>query len=330
MGRGRLDNAQFGATTMIFQRNAREIRIALLVWGFSALTAPAFALSPRTFVSGLGNDANSCATTALACRTFQRAHNETTPGGEVNVLDGASYGDLTITKAISIVNDSGGTALVQTGGTAITINAGASDAIHLRGITILGLNTVFHGVRLDAGGSLDIVNCVIRKVNSGVIAYTNVSTPWRFSVVNTTITDSARAIDIQPFGSGEVRGAIDGLIAGKNSFGLHFGSFQPPAARFNVSVARSNISTNVTGVHVFSGGGAAVPKVTVQDSTIGANEGTGVSVSNGGEVSLARSNVVGNNVGAQIATGGTIFSMRDNNFALNNSDGVALTPFAPN
>lgn len=308
-----------------------EIQIALLVCCFGVIATSALALSPRTFVSGLGNDANSCATTAAPCRTLQRAHNETSAGGEVNVLDAASYGDVVITKAISIVNDSGGTALVQTGGTGIRINAGASDAMHLRGLTIVGLNTVGHGVYFDTGASVDIVNCMIRKVNDGVVLPSTSTTPRKFSIVNTTITDTARAIDLQPFGSGEVRGAIDGLIANKNGFGLHFGGTGlTVAAKFNVSVTRSVLSDNASSaLHVFSSAGGNVPKVTVQDSTISGNETTGVNVNTAGEISLARTNVVGNAVGAQIVTGGTIFSMGDNNFALNNSDGVALTPFAP-
>jgi hypothetical protein len=54
------------------------------------------------------------------------------------VLDPAGYGTVTITKAISIVNDGAGVAAIGASSsnaiTAIMINAGASDNVHLRGI----------------------------------------------------------------------------------------------------------------------------------------------------------------------------------------------------
>src|SRR5690349_9687173 len=63
--------------------------------------APAQAQSNRTFVSGRGFDSNPCSL-AAPCRTFQRAHDQTNAGGEIDVLDPGGYGAVTITKAISI------------------------------------------------------------------------------------------------------------------------------------------------------------------------------------------------------------------------------------
>src|SRR6266571_8637351 len=90
--------------------------------------APAHALNTRSFVSASGLDTNSCARTA-PCRTLQVAHDKTSPGGEINMLDPAGYGTVIITKSISIMNDGVGSAgvLVPSGGTGITINAGAGD-----------------------------------------------------------------------------------------------------------------------------------------------------------------------------------------------------------
>ena len=44
----------------------------------------------RTFVSGVGSDANACTRTA-PCRTFQKAHDTVAAGGEVVALDAAGY-----------------------------------------------------------------------------------------------------------------------------------------------------------------------------------------------------------------------------------------------
>src|SRR5262245_44935120 len=89
-------------------------------------SAPAQALNTRSFISANGLDTNACTRTA-PCRTLQKAHDETNSGGEISLLDPGGYGTVTITKAISIVNDGVGSTgiLVPSAGTGITINAGS-------------------------------------------------------------------------------------------------------------------------------------------------------------------------------------------------------------
>ncbi len=95
----------------------------------------------RTWVSGKGTDSGAC-TRAAPCQTFAFALTQTAAGGEIDVLDPAGYGTVTITKAISIVNDGVGVAAIGTAsGNGITINAGASDSVHLRGLTIEGIGS---------------------------------------------------------------------------------------------------------------------------------------------------------------------------------------------
>jgi len=55
----------------------------------------------RVFVAAQGLDSNPC-TFAAPCRTFQHAHDVVAAAGEIDVLDPAGYGALTINKAISI------------------------------------------------------------------------------------------------------------------------------------------------------------------------------------------------------------------------------------
>jgi hypothetical protein len=137
--------------------------IALLVAG---LAAPAHALSNRAWVSGHGTDAAGCGSAASPCRTFQYVHdNIVAPGGEIDVLDPAGYGAVTITKALSIINDGAGTAGVQSvsGQNAITINVvPASVPVNLRGLTIDGLGSGQHGIQVISAGTLTVVNCEIR------------------------------------------------------------------------------------------------------------------------------------------------------------------------
>ncbi len=64
-------------------------------------TSPPPVQMTRTWVSGLGSNANDCSRTA-PCLTFAGAFAKTTAGGEIDALDRAGFGALTITKAITI------------------------------------------------------------------------------------------------------------------------------------------------------------------------------------------------------------------------------------
>jgi hypothetical protein len=71
----------------------------------------------RAWVSGHGVDQAGCGAPTAPCRSLQYAHDHAViAGGEIDILDAAGYGAITITKSISIVNDGVGTAGVQSAG----------------------------------------------------------------------------------------------------------------------------------------------------------------------------------------------------------------------
>ena len=180
---------------------------ALYLFGLS--TVSVLALPTRTWVSGKGLDTNPCSL-AAPCRTFAYAITQTAAGGEIDVLDPAGYGALTINKSISIVNDGVGTAGVQaaSGAVAITINAGASDTIHLRGLTIEGGGTGAYGIQFLSGGALAIVNCAVRHFTSvGIFLLPN--TTSTFSITNTFVSDNgSTGLLISPQASAGIGGVI--------------------------------------------------------------------------------------------------------------------------
>src|ERR1700683_2759930 len=105
---------------------------ALFVVGLAI--APAHAQATRTWVSGVGDDANPCSRTA-PCKTFAGAISKTATGGEIDNLDQGGYGALTITKSITIDGGGGNIASVLTVGTpGITINAGSTAVVTLRNL----------------------------------------------------------------------------------------------------------------------------------------------------------------------------------------------------
>src|SRR3569832_865856 len=88
---------------------------------------PSQAQATRTWVSGVGNDADPCSRTA-PCKTFAGAISKTAAGGEIDALDPGGFGAVTITKAITVEGGGGGVAgLLASAGNGITVNAGRTD-----------------------------------------------------------------------------------------------------------------------------------------------------------------------------------------------------------
>src|SRR5580704_19727516 len=106
----------------------RKFTLALAILGTTLVpalyTAPAHAQATRTWVSGVGDDANPCSRTA-PCKTFAGAISKTAAGGEIDCLDPGGFGGLTITHAISIICDgvSNGGITVGNAGVAIDLDA---------------------------------------------------------------------------------------------------------------------------------------------------------------------------------------------------------------
>ncbi|MDQ6701828.1 MAG: hypothetical protein M3Z96_01335 [Pseudomonadota bacterium] len=235
---------------------------------------------------------------------------------------------MTITKAISIVNDGVGTAgILASSGNAITINAGAGDSVHLRGLTIAGFGSATNGILFNTGGNLAIENCVVRNfVNAGINIVT--STSSSFSVSNTIAYNkpgSGDGISVRPGGSAVVKGVLSKVTANNNDEGIDVdGSF---AASLNVTIVDSEASNN-SGTGVFAVGAASGAGATavLLRNVVASYNGTGLFANIAATLRVAHSVVTGNVAGVA-ASGGTIFSYGDNDIDgnTNNNTGV-LTP----
>src|SRR5690242_21687894 len=108
-------------------------RIALTVLAVFALgvafAAVSNAQATRTWVSGVGDDANPCGRTA-PCKTFAGAISKTAAAGEISVLDPGGFGAVTITKAITINGDGTLAGILAAGVNGIIVNAGANDVVY--------------------------------------------------------------------------------------------------------------------------------------------------------------------------------------------------------
>src|SRR6185503_6192207 len=123
------------------------------------------AQASRTWVSGVGDDANPCSRTA-PCKTFAGAISKTAAGGEIDALDPGGFGAVTITKAMTLDGGGGQVASVLVAGTnGIVVQAGASDYVVLRNLRINGIsgsgNGGINGIRFLSGAQLVVDNCDI-------------------------------------------------------------------------------------------------------------------------------------------------------------------------
>ena len=125
-----------------------QLPFAVLAVAFACTlaTAPANARA-RVFVASYGNDANPC-TFGSPCKTYHVAVNVVDPGGEVTAIDSAGFGPISITKAVTITSPAGVEAGIvpAAGGDGVDINAGASDAVVLRGLTMNGSSGGNNGI----------------------------------------------------------------------------------------------------------------------------------------------------------------------------------------
>src|SRR5580704_5683190 len=118
---------------------------AILVGFFAmALNVTPASAQTRTWVSGVGDDANPCSRTA-PCKTFAGAISKTAAGGEIDCLDSGGFGAVTITKAITL--DCSGTfgSILSTGTNGIVVNAGTNDVVVVRGLSVNGAGTGLNG-----------------------------------------------------------------------------------------------------------------------------------------------------------------------------------------
>jgi hypothetical protein len=162
------------------------------------------ALIPRTWVSSGGNDANAC-TRISPCGTFQGAHDKTSPGGQVNCVDAAEYGQVVINKSITINCDNTKASITATT-SGISVAAGVSDIVTIRGIDIDGNGTGLQGINFSHGAALHVSKVHIRNFRSnnnftaGILFQRNGNEYSELYVTDSDITDNG--------GSGPSSGGI--------------------------------------------------------------------------------------------------------------------------
>lgn len=298
-----------------------------LAFAAALSAAPAMAQNVRSFVSGQGVDGNSC-TLAAPCRTFAFAITRTNAGGEILTLNPAGYGPVTIDKSISIVSSLGvGGINMLAAGTAITINAGSTDIVSLRGLNFDGLGFGSTGIVFNTGKSLTVANCVIRRFTGNGIEFRPNATSNLF-VSNTLAADNNNlGIYVRSTGSGAVTAVFNRVEANNNgSTGIVVdGQFSTGTVKASVvdSVAAGN---GEVGFRAIAFAGHAPTTLMLFHSVAANNNGYGLVVSGTGATARAFQTMVTGNANGWFANDSGVVQSYGNNAIDGNGDGDPAPP----
>jgi hypothetical protein len=135
------------------------------------IPSSAFGQASRTWVSGVGDDANPCSRTA-PCKTFAGAISKTANGGEINAMDPGGFGGVTINKSLTIDGSHTEAGVLVSGTNAIVVNAAPTDKVKLKGLDINGIGTgaqtSLTGVKVLSARTVQVRDSEIYRFKAGV------------------------------------------------------------------------------------------------------------------------------------------------------------------
>jgi hypothetical protein len=228
-----------------------RIAVGLIISAIAtfAFVATAEAQATRTWVSGVGDDANPCSRTA-PCKTFAGAISKTAAAGEINVLDPGGFGAVTITKAITIRSDHIEAGVLVAGTNGIVVSAGATDTVVLEGLDIDGVNSGLNGISVTSGLQVYVIRCAIRRFTQNGVNMASSTTGGHTFVNDSIISLNADGVN--------VAGAVTNIASLTNTSVFSNTSFgvQANGASNVVGVQSSVINNNPAGISLVGGGTA--------------------------------------------------------------------------
>lgn len=284
-----------------------------------AFSSHASAQATRTWVSGVGDDANPCSRTA-PCKTFAGAIAKTAPGGEIDALDPGGFGALTITKPITIDGGGGQVASVLVAGTngIVISTSGANDVVIIRNMRFDGLSTPANG---GLTGILVLAGANVRLENLEIFGFgtfgvqVNASASVNLVVENVTINgggggDASGGISMATTG-----GTVSAEIGNTRVYGTHPALQGKANSIWNVH--DSDLSFNGVAVKAFEAG------TTMNLANCQLNGNTTAVQSVAGSTIRVTGSTMRQNGTAFSASGGAILSDGQNNADGNGSNGAA-------
>ena len=274
---------------------------------FCAMTPAAQAQATRTWVSSFGNDANTC-TRSSPCKTFAGAYNKTAVGGEIDTVDPAPYGSLTVTHAITV---DAGSALVPAvvtapGVNAFTVNAGPNDRVVLRNIGMNGVNQSgmagTDGIQFNSGASLAVEHCIIEGFGTYGISFQPTIR------ANLTVSDSVLV------GNGSLGTTGTGALIASTAAGT--------GGANRAGIVSTVVDLGTSGITAGQNTKMEIDRVTVGRTGLGGGDYGITSTGLGAEVSVDYSTISGNAMGGLHATNGAKMYVANSSITYNQTNGI--------
>jgi len=231
----------------------------------------------RTYVSGTGKDSNPC-TLANPCRTLQAALGLTRPGGEIQSLDSADYGYVTITQGITITGAHGTTGVLAANVSGITISAGANDVVTLKQLEIDGAGSGANGIQFNSGAALNIQDSVIRGFANG--------------------------ISFRPTSASAL--SVDSTVISNNTTGILFQTSAPSTG----VLSDAHLVNNASGAVVQGASGASVASLTVRNGVVANNSVLGLLSNDYSVVNVSGATIANNGTGVQAQGSNAVLQLR--------------------
>ena len=310
-----------------FRFTIKVLAIATFMFAFASI---AQAQASRTWVSGVGDDANPCSRTA-PCKTWAGAISKTAACGEIDALDPGGFGAVTITKSITLDGTGTFASILASLTTGIIINAAATDVITIRGISINGFCNGIQGINLLQAKTVNIEDCVIFRFNgNGITA--NDAGGVNLNVRNTVIRDNVGdGINAVTSGANLFANVLlDSVRLTGNANGLHARSGTKVSAR------ECEFSNNTTNGIFVDAAAATFGFVSVWESQITGNGANGLRAGNAGNLGGSGAEVAQNQInrnvsnGVLVSTGGAVNTFSNNGIFGNGTDGCpSCVPVGP-
>lgn len=271
------------------------------------------------YVAFNGSDANPCSRVA-PCKTITHTLTVLPAGSVVDIVASGNYDTFTITKAVSVEADPGfvATIPIPASGTGITINAGASDTVTLKRLSLWGAGNGA-GIEANTAAAIAIEDCVSRNVSYGAVLNSTAA----FKIAGGVFEGSDTSLIIR---TGTNNVSIDGVKIYGTSSNAAVDAVGNDITITHSVLAGSGSSGFNPGVWVKGG------NTVVLENDVISGYSPGVQVSGGtgpgGAVFLSNNTITNNTTGVVVGTGTA--HTRRNNTIIANSTNVSgtLTAFA--
>lgn len=277
-----------------------SVRFTFLVVLVLMVAVGAQAQATRTWVSGVGDDANPCSRTA-PCKTFAGAISKTAANGEISVLDPGGFGAVTITKGMRIDGKGVVASVLAAGTNGIIVNT--TQRVTLVNLQINGAGTGLDGIRVLNAQSLTIENVEIAGfTQEGIEVASTGATNIPIQILNSTISNSTLACVKANATVASLPITIANSYLGNCGIGLN------TRDGVTATVKNSTISGNTTGIQ------ADLASIVNIDSSNISSNGTGISSAANGSLIRLYATFLQNNTtnGFNVGAPSTIVSAGNN------------------